>query len=238
MIAKLTKLRNHVKPRKMYTYKSRVRIGFPENKEEWNLSPAVYSEHTLKIAGHPVMEDWELNYMDTLAEIAVSNGGTILELGYGMGLSAHAIQDRGVDSHLVVECHPAVVQKCLKDFRDQVTSGRLHILSGFWQDITPKLRSACCDGILFDTYPLNETEIHGNHFWFFEEAYRLLKPGGVLTYYSDEKAGFSKKHMAKLLSAGFKQKNISFQVCKVSPPPDCEYWQANTIIAPIVRKET
>ena len=220
----------------MPTVNTRKQIGFPKKKEDWNYEPAIFSEHALKIAGHPVMEDWERSYMDKLAEIAASKGGAVLELGFGMGLSAKAIQDRGVDSHLVVECHPDVVQKCVEDFRKQISSGRMHILSGFWQDITPKLRSNSCDGILFDTYPLREEEIHGNHFWFFKEAQRLLKPGGVLTYYSDEAHGFSKKHTSKLLEAGFQKGDISFEVCEVRPPADCEYWQATTIIAPRVYK--
>jgi guanidinoacetate N-methyltransferase len=153
-----------------------------------------------------------------------------------MGLSAKAIQERGIDSHFVVECHPDVVKKAVEDFREEISSSRMHILSGFWQDVTPRLQSGSFDGILFDTYPLKEEEIHGNHFWFFEEAYRLLKPGGVLTYYSDEVNSFSEKHLEKLIEAGFRKDNIGFDVCDVIPPADCEYWQANTILAPKVYK--
>ena len=58
----------------MNTIDSRKAIGFPKSKELWNKASAIFTAHTLKIDGHPVMEDWEHGYMDMLAEIAASNG--------------------------------------------------------------------------------------------------------------------------------------------------------------------
>ena len=153
-----------------------------------------------------------------------------------MGISASAIQKCGVKNHTIIECHPDVIKKCLSDFRQEIEESKMHIFSGFWQDVTPMIANDSYDGILFDTYPLNEEEIHGNHFWFFKEAFRLLKPGGVLTYYSDEAVDISDKHLKLLLEAGFQKKDIDFKICNVQPPKDCEYWQNDTIIAPIVRK--
>jgi guanidinoacetate N-methyltransferase len=218
------------------TVETRKQIGFPTRQEEWCEQPAQYDEHTLRIAGHPVMEDWEQNYMDMLGAIAASQGGQVLELGYGMGLSSGAIQSHDIDSHIVIECHPDVIQKCVSDFRAAFDNRRMHLYSGFWQDVTPNLADETFDGILFDTYPLREEEIHGNHFWFFKEAFRLLKPGGVLTYYSDEVDHLPKPHVDKLVEAGFRERDIAFDVCGVVPPADCEYWQASTIVAPIIRK--
>ena len=220
----------------MHTIKTRKKIGFPERRHDWVHAPAIYDDHTLRIAGHPVMEDWELGYMHLLAEIATSNQGQVLEIGYGLGLSAKAIQSHTIKSHFVIECHPDVITRCIKDLYQPMNENRLHVMSGFWQDITPCLRAKSFDGILFDTYPMSEEEIHANHFWFFEEAYRLLKPGGVLTYYSDEATGFSDLHLKKLQCAGFLKRNIQHVICDVAPPVNCEYWQAKTILAPIIRK--
>lgn len=218
------------------TVLSRMKIGFPKDKSAWTRAKAVYSKHTLKIAGHPVMEDWENGYMKKLAEVATSKKGTILEVGFGLGLSAKAIQAKDIKTHYVIECHPEVIKKCENDFKKAIRNGRLHVLEGFWQDVTPILKKNTFDGILFDTYPLKKAEIHSNHFWFFKEAHRILKPGGVLTYYSDEEIEISPKHLQKLLDAGFKKKNIKFEICKVDPPKDCEYWQAKTMVVPIVTK--
>jgi guanidinoacetate N-methyltransferase len=218
------------------TISRRKQIGFPTDRADWAKAPAVYDAHSLRIASHPVMENWEHEYMKRLARIASANGGKVLEVGYGMGLSARAIQSCNVTAHYVIEFHPDVIAKCLGDCRDAVCGNRLHLLSGFWQDVTPLLASASFDGILFDTYPLHADELHANHLPFFEEAYRLLKPGGVFTYYSDEATSMSDSHLARLNIAGFLPQNIRHEVCEVSPPDTCEYWQHKTIVAPIVRK--
>ncbi len=107
-------------------------------------------------------------------------------------------------------------------------------LFGFWEDVAPRLESGSFSGILFDTYPLAPSEAHRNHFPFFDEAHRLLKPGGVLTYYSDEIAAFSETHLSCLKNAGFAR--IGGKAVRVNPPPDCKYWKSGTILAPIVVK--
>src|SRR5262245_39212709 len=102
----------------MDTGESRIKIGFPKDKKHVTSNPATYDQHTLKIAGHPVMEDWETGYMSRLADIATSRGGRILELGYGMGISARFIQGKDIKSHVVIECHPDVIKRCIDDFRE------------------------------------------------------------------------------------------------------------------------
>ncbi len=62
-------------------------VGFYEP-DSWKAAPATVDEHSLKILGHPVMEDWERPYMQELARIATLNGGRVLEIGFGMGISA------------------------------------------------------------------------------------------------------------------------------------------------------
>lgn len=219
----------------MDTTQTRKDIGFSEDRSEWNRTPAIFDEHTLKIQGHPVMEDWEDGYMKHLAHIVTLGGGRVLEVGFGMGISAGYVQQaKDLKEHIVIECHPDVIKNAVKMYPEQIGNGKMHIMSGFWEEVTPLLKDGSFDGILFDTYPLTEEEIHKNHFWFFEEAHRLLKKGGVLTYYSDEAKRFSEKHLMRLKSAGFH--DITFEVVDVDPPADCEYWQEKTIIAPIVAK--
>lgn len=202
----------------------------------WGEAEAVYDEHTLKILGHEVMEDWERAYMERLGAVATQNSGDILELGYGMGISAGAVQSHEINSHTVIEAHPEVARKCIADNRPAFSEGRMHLFTGFWQDVTPKLGDETFDGILFDTYPIKEEEMVGPHMFFFDEAHRLLRPGGVLTYYSDEATHLKDPHVQRLVAAGFDRKNIDFEVCEVNPPEGCEYWSDRTIVVPIVRK--
>jgi guanidinoacetate N-methyltransferase len=182
------------------------------------------------------MEDWEIGYMSKLASIATKNGGRVLEVGYGLGLSASEIQKHNIEHHVIIECHPDVIKRSMDDLRDPISEQRVNVLQGFWEDITPLLKDESFDGILFDTYPLTEEEIHGNHFWFFEEAFRLLKKGGVLTYYSDEVSSLPESHCQKLMGAGFAKDGVEIEVVKVNPPEDCEYWQHDTIVAPKITK--
>ncbi len=206
--------------------------------DHWGHAPAIYDAHTLKIADRDVMEDWEQGYMEHLASIATANGGAVLELGYGMGISAAAIQAQDISSHTIIECHPDVVRRCVTDFKEAFIDSSMRLYTGFWQNVTPTLRSEIFDGILFDTYPIKEEEHIGPHMWFFEEAFRLLKPGGILTYYSDEATHFKPMHLDRLASAGFTEEGIGLELCEVSPPEGCEYWQEDTIVVPIVRKKS
>lgn len=213
------------------TRENRAEIGF-SHPEAWREAPAYFDGHTLTIEGHPVMEDWETEYMRELAGIACAQGGTVLEVGFGMGISARFIQTSDIREHLIIEANRQV-HECASAFA-KTGRVRTRALFGMWETITPLLQAGSVTGILFDTYPLSEDEVHRNHFRFFAEAYRLLTPGGILTYYSDEIEDFSTEHRDALQSAGFR--NIQKRICHVRPPASCLYWQSPTIVAPIITR--
>ncbi len=215
------------------THNSRVEIGFGD-KQDWKQAPAVYDEHTLKIQGHPVMEDWERPYMKKLAEIATSKNGIVLEVGFGMAIAASYIQAANIEKHIIIEANAEVAQRA-RDFAE-VVKKPVTILEGLWEEVIDQIPDETIDGILFDTYPLSELEIHKNHFGFFRTAYKKLKPGGILTYYSDEIENYSEAHLEKLLQAGFNKENIKGEVVPITPPADCQYWNSDTILAPIIIK--
>lgn len=208
-------------------------IGF-HSRDEWRSAPAIFDEHTLKIFELPVMEDWETPYMEALAKIATINGGTVLELGFGMGISAKFIQQAQIEKHIIIEANHKVAEKA-NEFRQNATTPVV-ILEGFWEDVIDQIPDESIDGILFDTYPLSELEVHKNHFFFFPTAYKKLKKSGVFTYYSDEIDSFHNVHLQKLIEAGFKEENIKGEIVSVEPPKDCQYWQSNKMLAPIIIK--
>ena len=113
-------------------------------------------------------------------------------------------------------------------------AGRVTIFEGTWQDIVPMLASESFHGILFDTYGMSEADVFRTFYPFLNHAYRLLAPGGVLTYFSDEATWFSNEHLAALREAGFSR--INGELVQVSPPADCLYWRQPTILAPIIEK--
>jgi guanidinoacetate N-methyltransferase len=169
-----------------------------------------------------IMQKWETHYMRELSKIAAMNGGHILEVGYGMGISAGFIQkSKNITSHTIIECHPAMVNNIKKKYHNEIAAGRLVLLEGFWEDRVGDIADATFDGVLFDSCPLDK-EVEFFHFFpFFPEAYRVLKEGGVFTYFSDEPSHLSSQHIGKLNNAGFTK--IDYQCCKVTPPESCLY---------------
>lgn len=212
-------------------------INTKRMKDKWLKHKTIYKKEELLINNFQVMQRWEDNYMKDLASVATKNGGHVLEFGFGLGISAGYIQkSKKIKSHTIVECHPGVISKAQKMFKKQISKGKIILINGFWEDVTPKLKDNFFDGILFDTGPIDK-EVEFFHFFpFFKEAHRLLKGEGVFTYFSDEAKEFSKKHLEKLMAAGFKKSKIDFEVCEVNPPKNCRYWKEKTIVVPIVLK--
>ena len=58
-----------------------------------------------------VMMSWEDSIMKASADYVCEGGGDILEIGFGMGISANYIQANSITSHTIVENHPQVIEK-------------------------------------------------------------------------------------------------------------------------------
>jgi type IV protein arginine methyltransferase len=63
--------------------------------------------------GAPVMMEWEREIMRASAEnlLPEVGKGRVLNIGFGMGIIDGYLQDRMPESHVIVEAHPAVIQK-------------------------------------------------------------------------------------------------------------------------------
>jgi guanidinoacetate N-methyltransferase len=215
-------------------YKQSDKQAIHYTPEQWKTAKAKFAAHDLRILDEPVMEDWEKPYMKALAEIATMNGGTVLEVGFGMGISARFIQQHQIGSHIIIEAnHDVAIAARVWAKKCPI---KTVVLEGLWQEVIGQIKDASLDGLLFDTYPLTEKELYQNHFSFFPFAFTKLKNDGVFTYYSDETKWFSEMHLRRLKEAGFNDEQINGKFIQVSPPENCEYWKAKTILAPIVRK--
>jgi len=211
------------------------KVGFVHPKE-WMDAPAVLGDdgRTLSILNHPVMEVWEDNYMEELAKIATRNGGRVLEVGFGMGRSSRFIHNNpSVTNHVIVEANHDIADLA-REFAE-AASIKVDVIEGLRDDVLNDLDPDSFDGMLNDTYPLNELEVNAQELCA-PLAYRVLRKGGVLTYFSDEPERFRRKHLETLLAAGFQAENIDGKLIDVNPPADCKYWNVNTILAPIVVK--
>lgn len=228
---------------------SKVHVPKVGARQEWRDAAAVFSpeQKTVEIMGNPVMENWQVPYMRELATIAASNGGTVLELGFGLGIASGFIQQSPqVETHLIVEANADIFKNTLEFARN---AERLAIpMFGFWEDIAGMLRDESVDGILYDTYPIAEGYHHTHQFMFAKHAHRILKPGGVMTYcnltswgqlkgdYPDDRELFEKTQAPKLRDIGFT--DLDIKVIDIDPEIDNQFNKYNykTIPAPIVRK--
>ena len=217
-----------------------------DHKGNWDAAEADFSDKdaALNIMGNPVIERWEEPYMQILASIAASQGGRVLEVGFGMGMAAACLQTFPIDEHVIIEANADVFQR-LVEFAKNATH-TVTPLKGMWEDVVPSLADASFDGILYDTYPLSEDDLHLHQFRFIKEAHRLLRPGGVLTYcnvtswghlkaeYPDDVTLFRETQAPRLEELGFT--DYSVKSVAVNPPPTCKYYQYKTIPAPTIRR--
>jgi amino acid adenylation domain-containing protein len=204
----------------------------PEIQNEWTRSDAQYDPSQLIIEGQQVMQAWETPMMKAMADIVGQTHGDILEVGFGMGVSATHIQEHDIRSYTIIECNEHVIAKYEK-WKEHYPNRAICLIQGKWQDVTEQLGSY--DGVFFDTYASDEAEylqdILTNITFaepFFSTAASVLRPGGVFTYYTNEIDTFSRRHQ-RLLFKYFRSFELSV-VKSLKPPDDCNYWWADSMV--------
>ena len=142
-----------------------------------------------------VMMDWEDSIMSASAAYACEGGGDILEIGFGMGISANYIQQHTINTHTIIENHPQVITKAQAWAADKPN---VTILEGSWYDIKDTLSTY--NGLFYDTWgDENNTDI-----WTLMPSF--MKPGGRATWWGSHKE----------LSRGLD--GVTFDVYDVNPP--------------------
>ena len=192
---------------------------------------AKYSEHELLIGGQQVMQDWERPLMLDLAKEAARNGGHVLEVGFGMGISASYLIQEGCSKYTVIEPHKRV----LKEFQQWASQQPVPVeaVEGFWEDVIDNL--GLFDGILFDIFPTTATEYSDRYTLpFIPKASEHLKPGGVFTYYSGCPEKVPDKSM-ELLRSCFSRVDFH-HVTGLNPPKDCQYYSESKMVVPVCIK--
>lgn len=206
----------------------------PAIHDGWEDSAAAQNAAELVIQGQQVMQSWERSLMQSMATAVTRSKGDILEVGFGMGISATAILDAGVRSYTVIECNDGVIES-FERWRKHYPGTDIRLVRGRWQDVTDQLGEY--DGILFDTYPLSQdeyirNEVKGRPYShageFFPLAAAKLRRGGVFTYFTCEIDSLSRGHQRLLL-----RYFDSFQVSVVrglTPPVGCQYWWSDSMV--------
>jgi predicted O-methyltransferase YrrM len=142
-----------------------------------------------------VMMDWEHEIMSGSASYITQNGGDILEIGFGMGISAGYIQSQSINSHTICEIHPDIIPKALEWAEDKPN---VTIITGSWYDNLDILSKY--DGVFYDTYGDN----HSPHF--LTTLPQLMNVGGLATWWNP----------STLIDSNFG--DIEYQEFTISPP--------------------
>ena len=124
-----------------------------------------FSEDKILKGKRIVMHSWETPIMEKMAEWVCSNGGDILEVGFGMGIASNFIQSYDINSHTICENNPDVIRRLEEWSSDKPN---VKILRGDWYRNVPLMDKY--DGILFDTF--DDVNIHR---WKKDIVYRLSK---------------------------------------------------------------
>ena len=158
-----------------------------------------------------VMMTWEDDIMKKSAEYICENGGDILELGFGMGISADYIQAHSISSHTIVECHPQILEKLNTWASDK---DNVVIIEGDWNSVSGL---GNYDGIFFDTFGDENIDI------FKAFATSKAKSGAKITYWNN----FTDKRNEHNFDS------ISFEDISVTPDSN-QYFNATTYNMPKV----
>ena len=149
-----------------------------------------------------VMMDWEDDIMKASANYVCENGGDILEIGFGMGISANYIQANNINSHTIVENHPQIIEKLKAWAQDKPN---VTIIEGDWYDVKDSLSTY--DGIFYDTW--------GEEDWsrFAAALLPLTKPGTRVTWWNNN---IDESTIHDIDS-------VEYDVINVSPPSNCYF---------------
>tara|TARA_Y100000592_G_C5440876_1_gene303313 strand:- start:214 stop:849 length:636 start_codon:yes stop_codon:yes gene_type:complete len=102
-----------------------------------------------------VMMEWEKPYMEACINM-LKPKGDVLEIGFGMGYSATAIQKYNPKSHTIIECDPIVISKCKKWSKKY---NNVNIIEAKWQDVICTDQLKTYNEVFFDDFPNNITNL-------------------------------------------------------------------------------
>ncbi|CAI8599318.1 unnamed protein product [Vicia faba] len=164
-------------------------------------------------------------------------GGHVLNIGFGMGLFDTAIQQYSPVKHTIVEAHPEVYERMLRDGWGEKENVR--IIFGRWQDVLPQLETY--DGIFFDTYGEYYEDLREFH----QHLPVLLKPDGVYSFFNGLCGGNAFFHVVYCHLVSLELENLGYSTQLIPlPVKDClgeqvwegvkhRYWQLDTYYLPV-----
>ena len=157
-----------------------------------------------------VMMDWEDSIMKASADYVCENGGDILEIGFGMGISAGYIQSNSISSHTIIENHPQVIERAKAWAADKPN---VTIIEGDWYTIKDSLSTY--DGIFYDTFGEDDWSKFGDN------ISSLTKSGAKVTWWNNNPSATSIHDID----------GVEYETISVDPPSN-SYFNSTTYYLP------
>ena len=179
---------------------------------EDRIIPVLPDNLPFQIPLEEVMMDWEDHLMKRHAEIVCENGGDILEIGFGMGISANYIQEQNPKSHTIVEIHPQIIEKLEEWAADKPN---VNIVRGDWYENLNNL--GVYDGIFYDGF--RDPNLH----LLKDSLLSLSKPGTIITFWNSLP---EKKNYYNFENTIYEEMNAN--------PPDNRYYNGDKYYLPKV----
>jgi len=160
---------------------------------------------------YEVMMNWEDPLMSASAAYICEGGGDILEIGFGMGISANYIQSHTINSHTIIENHPDMIPKAQAWAADK---SNVTIVEGDWYNVKDTLSTY--DGLFMDTYGDNNMK------HFSSSLSSLMKVGGKATWWNSISGSDNNYYNIP---------NVTYDIHNVSPPSNT-YFNYNHYFLP------
>ena len=157
-----------------------------------------------------VMMDWEDPLMSASAAYVCEGGGDILEIGFGMGISAGYMHSHSISSHTIIENHPDIIPKAQEWANNK---SNVTIITGSWYDVKDNLSTY--DGIFYDAFG---DENMNN---FSSSLSNLTKSGTKVTWWNNIP---STNNYYNIPEVTYKEINVS--------PPSNMYFNSTTYYLP------
>tara|TARA_R100001086_G_scaffold89130_1_gene43661 strand:- start:1191 stop:1826 length:636 start_codon:yes stop_codon:yes gene_type:complete len=168
-----------------------------------------------------VMMAWEKPYMEHLIK-KLKPKGDVLEIGFGLGYSASAIQKYNITSHTIIE--PFLIKELKTWAKKQ--KHKVNIVKGYWQKELKNLGKFDC--IFFDDAP-TDTYKDKTNIRLYKFIYELLNnhvnKNAKLTWFCGEPIHF------------LCHPNLSWDLeeYKIGIPKDCKYVTGDTLYVPLIK---
>ena len=150
-----------------------------KNLEKYINSPIDYDKDgNLVCNGHEIMYQYELPLMKYIADTIVHRGGSVLNVGYGLGFFDKRVQEIGVRNHVIMECHPEVVASI------DIPEATIYV--GPWQENIDTLinNDAKFDCIFFDTFTFSDDDLYEEQYKFLDYCKQLLNNRGKVSLFT------------------------------------------------------